>query len=234
MARLQRIGPLGIPQHIIQRGNNRQVCFASEQDMAVYANLLEEYSQQFSVAIHAWVFMTNHVHLLATPHAQEAVSKMMQSLGRRYVRYFNREYQRSGTLWEGRFKSSLVQSEDYLLKCQRYIELNPVRANMVADPAEYAWSSYQYHALGKSIALCTPHEEYLHLGDTNLDKQAAYRELFKSHIDGELLVDIRSAVNKGLALGGEHFKSEIERLCGRRVRSARMGRPKSSMVVSKV
>jgi putative transposase len=203
MARLQRIGPLGIAQHIIQRGNNRQVCFASEQDMAVYAHWLREYAGQFAVAIHAWVFMTNHVHLLATPYAVDGVSRMMQALGRRYVRYFNREYRRSGTLWEGRFKSSLVQSETYLLLCQRYIELNPVRAAMVSDPAEYKWSSYQCHALGKPIALSTPHAEYLRLGSTPLDRQHAYRELFRAHVESELLGDIRAAANKGLNKWGQ-------------------------------
>ena len=123
MARLPRIGPAGIPQHVIQRGNNRQICFASDQDFSAYANWLNEYSNQFSVEVHAWVFMTNHVHLLLTPRIEGAVSKMMQALGRRYVRYFNREYRRSGTLWEGRFKSSLVQSSDYLLVCQRAIHI---------------------------------------------------------------------------------------------------------------
>jgi len=229
MARLPRIGPLGVPQHIIQRGNNRQVCFASEQDMGVYAHFLEEYARNYSVAIHAWVFMTNHVHLLATPYDIEAVSKMMQALGRRYVRYFNREYQRSGTLWEGRFKSSLVQSETYLLQCQRYIELNPVRANMVSDPAEYVWSSYQSNGLGKKIALYSPHEEYLKLGKTDTQRQKAYRYLFHTHTDENLITDIRSTVNKGLALGDERFKQEIEALCGRRVRPAKMGRPRKLM-----
>ena len=226
MARLQRIAPLGIPQHIIQRGNNRQVCFVNDQDMAFYASLLYEYSISFSVAIHAWVFMTNHVHMIATPGSPSGISKMMQSVGRRYVRYFNKEYRRSGTLWEGRFKSSLVQSETYLLQCQRYIELNPVRAGMVADPAQYAWSSYQCHALGRVAKISTPHEEYLALGYTDLIRQSAYRGLFKAHVDEELIVDIRQAVNKGLALGNDRFKNEIERLCGRRVRQAKMGRPK--------
>jgi len=216
MARLQRIAPLGVPQHIIQRGNNRQVCFAYEQDMAVFANLLDEYSNKYLVAIHAWVFMTNHVHLLATPNTTGGISNMMQAVGRRYVRYFNREYHRSGTLWEGRFKSSLVQTEAYLLQCQRYIELNPVRADMVTDPAEYVWSSYQCHALGKSIKMSTPHEEYLGLGDTCLSRQSAYRALFMHHVDGDLISDIRLAVNKGLALGGERFKDEIELLYSRR------------------
>ncbi len=226
MARLQRIAPLGIPQHIIQRGNNRQACFASDEDMAFYASLLHEYSKKFSVSLHAWVFMTNHVHLLASPYAIGGISSMMQSVGRRYVRYFNRKYQRSGTLWEGRYKSSLVQSETYLLQCQRYIELNPVRAGMVSDPAQYIWSSYQYHALGKAISMSTPHEQYLALGDTHLIRQNVYRELFHVHVDNMFIKDIRLAVNKGLALGDERFKDEIERLHNRRVRPARMGRPR--------
>ena len=223
MARLPRVAPLGIPQHLIQRGNNRQVCFASDQDMALYANLLAEYSKKFSVSIHAWVFMTNHVHLLATPNEMNAISDMMQAVGRRYVRYFNREYHRSGTLWEGRFKSSLIQSETYLLQCQIYIELNPVRAGMVSDPADYIWSSYQCHALGKTININTPHDEYLRLGDTDSTRRREYRALFHPHVNVDLIDDIRKALNKGLALGNDRFKDEIERLTGRRVRSARMG-----------
>ena len=226
MARLQRIAPLGIPQHIIQRGNNRQVCFACNQDIAFYASLLHEYSKEFTVSLHAWVFMTNHVHLLASPCTLGGISNMMQCVGRRYVRYFNREYRRSGTLWEGRFKSSLVQSETYLLQCQRYIELNPVRAGMVSDPAQYAWSSYQRHALGKAIKMSTPHEEYFALGSTDSERQSVYRALFRAHVDDKLIKDIRLAVNKGMALGGERFKDEIELLCKRRVRPAKMGRPR--------
>ncbi len=231
MARLQRIAHLGIPQHIIQRGNNRQACFACDHDMAFYASLLHEYSKKFSVSLHAWVFMTNHVHLLASPYTISGISNMMQSVGRRYVRYFNSEYRRSGTLWEGRFKSSLVQSEAYLLQCQRYIELNPVRAGMVSEPAQYVWSSYQCHALGKVIKMSTPHEEYLALGDSGSARQSVYRDLFRTHVDGELIKDIRMAVNKGLALGDERFKDEIERLYNRRVRSAKMGRPRLRLEV---
>jgi putative transposase len=175
--------------------------------------------------------MTNHVHLLASPYTIGGISNMMQSVGRRYVRYFNREYRRSGTLWEGRFKSSLVQSETYLLQCQRYIELNPVRAGMVSDPAQYVWSSYQCHALGKAVKMSTPHEEYLALGDSDSARQSVYRALFCTHVDGELIKDIRMAVNKGLALGEERFKDEIERLYNRRVRPAKMGRPRLRLEV---
>ncbi|MEZ9593140.1 transposase, partial [Shewanella sp. 10N.261.52.F9] len=150
MSRKPRANPIGIPQHIIQRGNNRQACFTSEQDFIAYTAWLKDYAKKFQVEIHAWVFMTNHVHLLCTPRENNAISQMMQSLGRQYVRYFNYTYKRSGTLWEGRYKSCLVQAEDYLLQLYRYIELNPVRANMVDDPCKYQWSSYQVNALGKA------------------------------------------------------------------------------------
>lgn len=156
MARLLRICPLGIPQHVIQRGNNRQICFAAGEDFAAYAHWLYEAAEEYDVAIHAWVFMTNHVHILATPQQQNGISHMMQKVGRYYVRYFNRAYHRSGTLWEGRFKSCVVDADDYLLICQRYIELNPVRAGMVGDPADYHWSSYRSNGLGKSSKLWTP------------------------------------------------------------------------------
>jgi len=225
MTRLPRFCPLGIPQHVIQRGNNRSICFASEQDFSLYANWLNDYSQKFEVAIHAWVFMTNHVHLLVTPFKAGGVSAMMQALGRRYVRYFNHTYRRTGTLWEGRFKSSLIQTEDYLLQCYRYIELNPVRANMVKDPSEYSWSSYRHNAFGIESALCTPHEEYLKLGEDRRKRLSAYRSLFKAHIDSELLEQIRCTINQGLALGNDRFKDEVEILYGRRVRPAKMGRP---------
>ncbi len=214
-----------MPQHVIQRGNNRQVCFADEQDFAAYAGWLKGYSKKYQVDIHAWVLMTNHVHLLCTPRGQNAVSHMMQSLGRHYVRYFNFSYKRTGTLWEGRFKSCLVQEETYLIQLYRYIELNPVRAGMVEQPSDYVWSSYPINALGKVSELCTPHAVYLALGKDANERQASYRELFKHHVDGKLLEDIRLAVNKCMALGSERFKTEIESLSGRRMTAKKMGRP---------
>lgn len=229
MARLPRLCPPGFSQHVIQRGNNRSICFASEQDFAAYANWLKEYSQKFHVSIHAWVFMTNHVHLLVTPTINNGLSEMMQALGRRYVQYFNYQHDRSGTLWEGRFRSNVVQSESYLLQCYRYIELNPVRAGMVDDPSEYHWSSYRCNAFGIKSELCTPHEEYLKLGRRKEVKRlAAYRTLFKAHIGGELLEQIRGSVNKGLVLGNDRFKNEVAMLSGQRTRPAKMGRPKKS------
>jgi putative transposase len=227
MPRLARLCPEGIPQHIIQRGNNRSVCFCSEDDLAFYAHCLKEYSLKYEVDIHAWVFMTNHVHLLATPKKDGAVSKMMQSIGRIYVRYFNKTYLRSGTLWEGRFKSCLVETERYLLECYRYIELNPVVANMVQDPADYVWSSYQCNALGKVSELLSPHHEYLSLGKTTNERLSNYRALFKYHLDEEMITDIRHAVNKGMALGSDRFKDQIEQVYHRRVVPMKVGRPRN-------
>lgn len=225
MPRLSRITPAGIAVHILQRGNNRQVCFAADEDHWAYSGWLKEYSSRYRIDIHAWVMMTNHVHLLCTPHYNDAISKMMQSLGRRYVQYFNREYRRSGTLWEGRFKSCLVQDEKYLLELYRYIELNPVRAGMVNDPGEYRWSSYQVNGLGKESELCSPHREYLSLGKDSLERQENYRELFTHQVEGELLKEIRVSGNKGMAVGNDRFKEEIETMTGRRLKSKKRGRP---------
>jgi putative transposase len=226
MTRLQRICLPGVPQHIIQRGHNRQICFAADADFAAYAHWLRESSETYAVAIHAWVFMTNHVHILATPQEPGGLSRMMQRVGRHYVRYFNKKYQRSGTLWEGRFKSCVVDADNYLLACQRYIELNPVRAKMVADPANYPWSSYRSNGLGKPATLWTPHPVYSSLGRSERARLRAYRALFKLSSDDAWLKDIRAATNKGLALGSGQFKGQIERLTGRRVTPRKRG-PKS-------
>ncbi|MCP5209169.1 MAG: transposase [Hahellaceae bacterium] len=229
MSRLPRLCPPGIPQHIIQRGTNRQACFASDEDFAAYAHWLGEHAKKNGVAIHAWVFMTNHVHLLVTPNKFNSVSRMMQSLGRQYVRYFNYTYQRTGTLWEGRFKSCVVDAENYFLLCQRYIELNPVRAGMVEAPGEYRWSSFKTNGLGHASNLWTPHDVYNQLGKNAKEREAAYKTMFEDHIDKDLLQDIRDSCNKGLALGSDRFKQEIEGLTGRRVTGKKRG-PKSKMI----
>lgn len=232
MARLPRICTPGLPQHLIQRGNNRQVCFASDEDFSAYAHWLDEYSREYRVAIHAWVFMTNHVHLLVTPETEVGVSRLMQTLGRHYVRYFNHTYIRTGTLWEGRFKSCVVDAEDYLLICQRYIELNPVRAGMVADPGDYRWSSYPSHALGNPAKLWTPHRLYRELGSALADRTAAYRALFMGQLDTTILNQIRIATNQGMALGSDRFKQEVEQLAQRRVSPLKRGpKPKQSLGV---
>lgn len=230
MARLPRLSLPGIPQHIIQRGNNRQACFVSNEDFVAYAHWLFEASVKFEVAIHAWVFMTNHVHLLATPSSANGISKMMQTLGRQYVRYFNYSYRRSGTLWEGRYKSCIVDADEYLLLCQRYIELNPVRAGMVEAPGKYRWSSYRANGLGKFSKLWTPHYNYLVLGKTELDRTQAYRQLFIGQLDAEFLTDIRDTTNQCMALGNDKFKQEIEKLSGRRVNQRKRG-PKTRTLI---
>lgn len=217
MARLPRICLPDIPQHVIQRGNNRQACFGSDEDYAAYAHWLEEYARKFRVAIHAWVFMTNHVPLLLTPETDKGVSRLMQTLGRKYVRYFNYTYKRSGTLWEGRFKSCVVQAEHYLLLCQRYIELNPVRAGMAEAPGDDVWSSYRANGLGQPARFWAPHPVYQQLGETVAKRTAAYRELFRGQLAATFLHQIRQASNQGMALGSSRFEQEVERLAGRRV-----------------
>lgn len=226
MARLHRISPIDVPVHIIQRGNNRQVCFAADEDYEAYLGWLAEYAKKYMVDIHAWVLMSNHVHLLCTPRREGSLSQLMQSLGRRYVRYFNHEYQRSGTLWEGRYRSCLVQEDFYLLEVCRYIELNPVRAGIVAAPGDYRWSSYHVNGLGRRSGSRTPHPVYRALGVNAVERRKNYRALFdERHIEDELLTEIRANANKGLALGNDRFKAEIESLTGRRVKEKKRGRP---------
>ncbi|WP_237061606.1 transposase [Microbulbifer zhoushanensis] len=229
MARLPRLGSAGIPQHVIQRGNNRQVCFCSEQEVIAYAGWPKQYAKEFDIQVHAWALMTNHVHLLVTPQSDQGVSRMMQALGRIYVRYFNREYRRSGTLWEGRYKPCLVQSEDYLLQCYRDIELNPVRAGMVSDPGEYFWSSYGCNGLGRSSSLLIPHRQYLALGRYPKERQERYRALCRHALDAPALDKIRGALNRGLALGNDRFKARIEEQFARRVTQAPLGRPRNAL-----
>ncbi|PHR84095.1 MAG: transposase [Colwellia sp.] len=216
MPRLPRLNLPNIPQHVVQRGNNRQVTFFYEQDYTVYLDKLKEYGKKFDVAIHAYVLMTNHVHLLMTPSTKTGVSQLIQSLGRYYVRYINKTYNRSGTLWEGRYKSTLVDSEHYFLLVSRYIELNPVRADMVAHPAKYPWSSYQGNALDKKIELLTAHHCYEVLGHNTESRKVAYRTLFKAHIPKLKLAEIRDATNKAWVLGDNRFKEQIEQQTGRR------------------
>jgi putative transposase len=215
MARLPRLYLEDCPQHIIQRGNNRQVCFFTDEDYAFYLDRLHKAAEKYHVAIHAFVLMTNHVHFLATPSEETSISLMMQSVGRSYVGYVNHTYQRTGTLWEGRYKSTLVDSERYLMTVSRYIELNPVRAAMVEHAAEYPWSSYQSNALGKEIKLITPHDLYVQLGKTPSKRQARYRALFDGHMPSHTLDEIRSATNKAWVLGDARFQQQVEKATGR-------------------
>ena len=225
MARLPRFFASGVPLHIIQRGNNRQKLFSQITDYQVYLDWLQEAAQWHECAIHAYVLMPNHVHLLVTPSHQESVPKTFQSLGRRYVQYFNATYERTGTLWEGRYRATLIESEAYLLTCYRYIELNPVRAEMVRHPRDYSWSSYHTHAEGKSNSLLTPHNLYQRLGRTSTLRQQAYRALFRQHLSGETIDAIREATNKAWVLGSAKFKDRLAKKLDRRVSPLPRGRP---------
>ena len=212
MPRRPRFCPAGFPVHVIQRGNNQQAIFTCDDDLAAYAHWLAEGARRFGVAVHGWVFMTNHVHLLVTPSDETGLSRLMQFLGRLYVRKFNYTYARSGTLFEGRFKTCVVQENPYLLSCLRYIELNPVRAGMVSDPGDYRWSSYRAHAFGVKAQLWSPHRLYLELADSRRRRQQTWREMIADAVNGELLAKIRHCSNKGLVLGTEAFREQVQRL----------------------
>ncbi|OGT89101.1 MAG: transposase [Gammaproteobacteria bacterium RIFOXYA12_FULL_61_12] len=211
MPRLSRFILPGQPQHVIIRGNNRDPVFFAEEDYRFYLEKLKQACDKHRCDVHAYVLMTNHVHLLITPHTEQGIGKAIQMLGRYYVQYFNYNYNRTGTLWEGRYKATLIDSENYLLTCYRYIEINPVRAGgMVGHPSEYPWSSYRFNALGEDAPLVVPHEEYLRLGTSPAERQAAYRALFKAHIPDKTLDEIREATNKAWVLGSGFFKEKIE------------------------
>lgn len=210
MARLPRYAGLGQPQHVIQRGNNRTEVFAGPDDYLVFTECLLSAIRRFACPVHAYVFMTNHVHLLMSPHVGGAISKVMQSVGRRYVRYFNDRYGRSGTLWEGRYRATVISSDEYLFTCQRYIEENPVRAGMVSQSVEYRWSSYSANAFGSEDPLVTPHELYLALDTAPRGRQLAYRALFRDGIQPDALAEIRDGTNNAWALGERLRNGDVQ------------------------
>lgn len=225
MPRRARVLLANTPVHIIQRGNNRQACFYAEQDYQFYLDWLADYANEYECAVHAFVLMTNHVHLLLSSARVDGPSRLMKRLGQRYVQYINRNYRRSGTLWEGRFRSCLTQEEDYVLGCYRYIELNPVRANMVEHPADYPWSSYRTNAQGEEMSIVTPHELYMRMGMDANSRQRAYRELFRHHLEPGMIDQIRRATNGGFVLGSEVFQTQISDVLKRRVTPGKAGRP---------
>lgn len=226
MPRRARISLPNVPLHLIQRGNNHQACFFSDEDYRFYLDWLAEYAEKAGCRIHAYVLMTNHVHLLVSAERGLAPGEMMKALGQRYVQYVNRVYRRSGSLWEGRYRSCPTQAETHLLACQRYIELNPVRACMVEHPADYRWSSYRANAQGEESPLIRPHDLYLSLGLDGLSRQAAYRELFRHALEPGLVDEIRRATNGNFALGSELFGEQIAAVLGRRVTPGKSGRPR--------
>ena len=226
MPRPTRIDLPGIPQHVIQRGNDRQPCFFADTDYLRYRADLRELALREGCAVHAYVLMTNHVHLLVTPAAPGAVARVMQSLGRRYVRYINDRYHRTGTLWEGRYKSCPVEDGDHLLQCYRYIELNPVRAGMVADPGDYPWSGHRRNAFGEHDPLVSPHAGYLALALDPALRHQAYRRLVLEAFDQEQLDAIRLHVQRQHAYGTPRFREAIEAQLGRAAGPQKIGRPR--------
>lgn len=232
MARMPRLFVEGYAQHIIQRGNNRSVCFFRDADYAFYLQKLKQAAELHQVQIHAFVLMTNHAHLLVTGRNADSISNMMQSLGRCYVRYINLTYQRTGTLWEGRYKSSLVDTSGYFLTLSRYIELNPIRAHMVTLSGEYPWSSYRHNAMGMKIELITEHDEYKNLGKSRSARIKNYRALFENELSSTLIEEIRLCANKGWVTGNSKFRREIEETLKRKVYNLKWGGDRKSKKIN--
>lgn len=226
MPRKPRFFIPGVPVHVVQRGHSREPVFFEDDDYLAYLRWLKEGAERYKVAIHAYVLMNNHIHILATANDTDGITRMMQYVGRYYVPYINHSYGTSGSIWEGRYKASLIHDEAYLLTCMRYIELNPVRANMVRSPAHYRWSSYRYNAQGKEDNLVTPHALYQKLGRTGADRREAYKALFRAHLDEGVLDEIRAACQTGTPLGNDYFRQKIEEKLKCKVGQARRGRPR--------
>ncbi|TXT41629.1 MAG: hypothetical protein FD135_33 [Comamonadaceae bacterium] len=227
MARLPRLTLPDYPHHVIQRGNNRQAIFVTTADYRMLLDLLQEQAKKWDVAVHAYVLMSNHFHLLATPHTADGLPKMMQAVGRSYVRYFNTTQKRTGTLWEGRYKSTLIQSERYLLTCMAYIDLNPVRAGLVAQAQDYPWSSHGHYLGLRTDRLITPHALYWELGNTPFAREAAYAELVQAGIGTVQQTALTQATLSGWALGEPDFVADLQKRTERRITKSSAGRPLS-------
>lgn len=227
MARLPRLTIPGYPHHIVQRGNDRQPIFGSRPDYELLLDLLDEHSKKNRVAIHSYVLMSNHFHLLATPETSQGIPQMMQGIGRRYVINYNLRHRRTGTLWEGRYRSTLIQAERYLLACMVYIDLNPVRAGMVADPADYSWSSHQHYVGRRHDRIVTPHPLYWELGNTPFARDQAYLDLVRSGISPEQQRALTESVFRGWPLGEPDYVADLQRRTERRVARRQAGRPLS-------
>ncbi|MDM0104906.1 transposase [Variovorax sp. J22R24] len=225
MARLPRLTLADQPHHVIQRGNNRQVVFVDRVDREFFLTLLGENAVRFGIALHAYVLMDNHFHLLATPSTADGLPQWMQAVGRRYVRYFNDRHGRTGTLWEGRYRSTLIQTDRYLLACMVYIDLNPVRAGMVAEARDYPWSSHGHYAGLRQDRFLMPHPLYWALGNTPFAREAAYAELVRSGISSAVQATLTDATLRGWAVGDEDFLHSLQKTTERRVLKARPGRP---------
>lgn len=227
MPRRARMYLPGLPYHIVQRGNNREACFIEVENYQFYLELWQRLAARYGVAVHAYCLMTNHIHFLVTPVNETAISNTMKVVGSRYAQYINKSYGRTGTLWEGRHRPSLVQSDRYLLTCMRYIELNPVRANMVVRPREYRWSSYRVNAFGDASFL-EAHATYRCLGKTKRERCAAYRALFRHHLSAKDVHLIRRAAHYCQPVGDDRFRERIEQQYKVKLGYMKPGRPKKT------
>ena len=228
MARLPRYTIKNQPQHIIQRGLDGQDIFIDNDDYEFYWECLCDAAAANNLKVHAYILMPDHVHLLASPGNERSIPKTLQSLGRRYVQHFNDNHESSGSLWEGRYRATVLDSKEYLITCSRYIELNGVRAGLVEHPKEYDWSSYAHNALGRKDPLISEHRIYKKLATWVKPAHKVYRTLFKNRISTAELEIIRDATNKGWALGNQKFVKKIEKLGGRRATQLPRGRPRLS------
>jgi putative transposase len=226
MARLARLTVPGYPHHVIQRGNNRQLIFSSDDDRRLLLRLLEAHAKEFGVAIHSYVLMDNHFHLLATPKDDTGLPKLMQAVGRRYVRHFNNTHGRTGTLWEGRYRSTLVQTERYLLACMVYIDLNPVRAGIVAAAADFPWSSHRHYVGLGADRLITPHALFWALGNTPFAREQAYSDLVATGVSASVRDLLTTATLRGWAVGDAAYLAQLHGEAPRRPVQASRGRPR--------
>ncbi len=226
MARLPRLTVPGYPHHLIQRGNNRQAIFSDHADYELLLSLIDEHARRLQVAIHAYVLMSNHFHLLATPATDEGIPQLMQAVGRRYVRTYNLRHGRTGTLWEGRYKSTLIQAERYLLACMVYLDLNPVRAGMVRDAADYPWSSSQHYLGRHPDKLITPHPLYWEMGNTPFARDEAYASLVRAGVTESQRKALTDSAFRGWALGDADYVADLQRRTERRVTRGQAGRPR--------
>ena len=228
MARLPRYTIINQPQHIIQRGQNGKRIFRAKQDYQYFHDCLDAAAYNYNLKVHAYALMPDHVHILATPKQEDSISRTIQSIGRNYVQYFNESYGGDGTLWEGRYRATVLDTKPYLLKCCRYIELNPVRAGLTKAPGDYHWSSYASNTGDEPDEMITPHREYLKLGKDDQQRTRAYRALFKKSIDADTAAYITESTLKGWAIGDLKFARRVEKRTGRRAVQLPKGRPRGS------
>ncbi|MBY4676814.1 REP-associated tyrosine transposase [Marinobacterium arenosum] len=226
MPRPPRLEIPGLPHHVVQRGVDRQAVFFDDDCYHTYLQYLQQYSYRYCLRVHSWCLMTNHIHLLVTPNSEKGISKLMQSLNSGYAQLINQRFRRSGHLWSGRFKSSLIDSDHYLLTCMRYIELNPVRAGMVTRPEDYRWSSYRHNALDGWQPWITPHEMYTALGKNRRERRAHYREIVLSPLEEDQLGSLRQATEQGRVFGSDRFQAQISAMLGRDLSPRKRGRPR--------